>query len=186
VGRQAEPPCEAASLMPALASRSDLRLPVLIVLLALVGTAFFVMWPWLHPSPEEALEEFLTATDVAEDQLLCPLVRSGRAAVPFVLGRVRDPEMPRRRYALSFLGSGDYVEAVPTLVALVQESGEKDYVRADALAALFHIDEVKGRASARAYAARTDLLGHTARAVLQRELAPFRMSYWDALWCRHD
>jgi hypothetical protein len=47
--------------------------------------------------------------------------------------------MPRRRYALSFLGEGNYSQALPALEAIALDETEKNYFRADALKAIYHL-----------------------------------------------
>src|SRR5438552_648446 len=109
--------------------------------------------------PRAALDDFYSDAGRAEDQLIDPLVLNGRRVVPLVIEAVKDRCMPRRRYAISFLGSGRYREAVPVLEGILGDSSEIDYFRADALEALFQIDTSRAKAIALGHQSRTDYLG---------------------------
>lgn len=157
---------------------------VLLASLVLVCITAGVLWaavarPW-H-SPEQILARFYSYA-ASEDELMDPLILGGKKVVPVVVSKLIEPEMPRRRYAIAFLGNGRYAEALPVLKNILEEEREIDYVRADALEAIYRIDQQLGLTSARSYANRADRLGRMSEQILRE---PSRLeghrSYLDAL-----
>src|SRR5262245_45882955 len=83
-------------------------------------------------SAEGALNRFYTYGNdpddaVAEDMLMDPLIVAGEKVVPLVIREIKNKEMPRRRYAIGFLGNGSYKQALPALEDIFQDLSEKDY-----------------------------------------------------------
>jgi HEAT repeat protein len=118
----------------------------------------------LGPAPEKALAQFYSQ-QAPEELLTKPLAGAGREIVPVVLRELPNKEMPRRRYAIQFLGEGKYRDALPALEAILDDESEQDYFRADALEAISSIDPLRGRQLAALHAARSDYLGVSAKAL---------------------
>jgi len=115
--------------------------------------------------PENALKRFYDSNG-PEDTLMDPLILAGDGVVPLVLKEIKNKEMPRRRYAIGFLGNGSYKEALPELETVLHDSTEKDYFRGDALQSIYMIDESKGRKLAEEWKDEQDYLGEISRRVL--------------------
>lgn len=110
-----------------------------IALVVLAGST----WAWIRnpfSTPEAALATFYGGEARPECMLIDPLRRAGRAVVPLVIAALPDRAMPRRRYAIGFLGEGGYREALPALEAILRDATELDHVRGDALLAISGID----------------------------------------------
>lgn len=157
---------------------------ILFASIALVCITVGVLWavvamPW--QSPEQVLARFYSYT-APEEELMDPLILSGKEIVPMVVSKVIQPDMPRRRYAIGFLGNGRFSEALPVLRNILEDEREKDYVRADALKAIYQIDQQLGIASAKLYADRSDGLGRISQQLLiEPSTATSFRSYLDAL-----
>jgi hypothetical protein len=74
-----------------------------------------------------------------------PLKAEGRDVVPLVIRDLPNRAMPRRRYAIAFLGYGQYAEALPALEKILTDPTEIDYFRADALLAIYEISPTRAR-----------------------------------------
>lgn len=136
--------------------------------------------PWA--TPESVLKDFSTNAS-AEDMMMDPLILGGRKVVPIVIMEVPRREMPRRRYAIGFLGNGGYVEAIQTLTSILADENDDVYVRSDALKAIFQISPSDGLALAQRYSFRQDSLGNMARQVIDRtQVVTEKRSYLDALF----
>src|SRR5215203_4806639 len=59
----------------------------------------------LHHDPNSALERFYSFKGM-EEELMDMLILAGDDVVPLVLTEIENKEMPRRRYAIGFLGNG--------------------------------------------------------------------------------
>lgn len=137
-------------------------------------------------SPEAALEAFYK-NNGPEDTLMDPLILAGERVVPLVTKEVKNKEMPRRRYAIAFLGNGSYREALPVLQTIVQDSSEADYFRGDALISIYQIDETLGRELAQKYNGEENALGNVSNRVLTGDTElKGRRSYLDAVAGKHD
>ena len=135
--------------------------------------------------PEEAFREFLQA-EAAEDQLTDPLVLAGPRVQPLVSAAIVDPALPRRRYAIGYLGCAGYKPAAPALRAIVLGESEHDYFRADALQALWQLDRAEGRKLASRYVGRPDHLGAVASGLLGGSWVPSCRTWLDAFFHNHD
>ena len=158
--------------------------------LSLLALAGLVLW-WcvaVGPlrDPEAALADFHTARNRAEDQLTDPLVLAGPGVRPLVLAAIRDPESPRRRYAIGFLGCAGYERAASALREIIADGEEKNYYRADALVALWQLDPTEGLHLAKVYARQSDFLGETARRIVAGRPLIYCRSWLDAWLGRHD
>ena len=161
------------------------------LLMALGGTLIgaWLALPWLRPSPEQAIRRFhaqLDDSDTAEDQLRCPLIRAGSAVCSPLVGEVvRNREAPLRRYAIAALGDLACADAFAPLSGIFQDTTEKDYVRADALVALWNIDRQQSGPLVAEWSALPGVIGTAARRLIQGDTDP-PLGYWDAFFCRHQ
>lgn len=94
-------------------------------------------------SPELALESFYKR-EVAEDQIMDPLILAGPDVVPLLARELPSPEMPNRRYAIGALGNIGSKAALPILEQLARSTSEVDYIRCDAVTAIAMIDHQQG------------------------------------------
>jgi hypothetical protein len=137
-------------------------------------------------TPEEALQSFYSQNG-AEDMLMDPLILAGDKVVPLVINEVKSPDMPRRRYAILFLGNDKYINALPVLEQILADNSEKDYFRGDALISIYKIDNISGKKLAASFANNEGYLGLMSKAVLGgSEYANKRRSYIDALRGWHE
>jgi hypothetical protein len=160
--------------------------------LLIIGLTFVVcgvIWiatvkPWL--TPEQTLQRFYSNV-AAEDTLMDPLILRGKKVVPLIMGEVQRRDMPRRRYAIGFLGNGPYPEAISSLEKILGDETEKDYIRGDTLKAIYQIDSSQGIKNAELYVTREDTLGEMARQIRKGSaVATDRRSYLQALLGMHD
>lgn len=120
-------------------------------------------------SPEDALKDFYEGKYRAEDQLKDPLILNGRRVLPLILKELPNKDMIRRRYAIGYIGDGGYVEALPTLLAILEDETELNYFRADALEAIFQIDNKLSIKLAEQYVDEPDLFGRVATQIVKGE-----------------
>ncbi len=130
---------------------------------------------------------------IAEDEWADPLILTGRGAVPSILAEVTNRSMPRRHYAIWYLGLSGDRRSLPVLETILNDVTESEYARADALVAIAMIDEAQGLALARRYEShegiavirrmeQTTYLGRSADELLyMHNLPDLRRSYLDAL-----
>jgi hypothetical protein len=138
-------------------------------------------------NPDEALEDFYEARDRAEDQLIDPLILTGRRVVPLVLKGIPDKGMRLRRYAIGFLGNGRYSEALPMLEVILNDESEMYYIRADALEAIFQISQTRAKELAPNFVNGQESLGEVAGEIVAgKNPISFKRSYWDAFRHVHD
>ncbi len=158
----------------------------LVLLLVLLGGLWaFLQGPFRDPA--DAMRDFLDGRGRFEDQLTDPLVLAGPRVRPLVLSAIADREMKHRRYALSYLGCAGYAPAREPLRRILSDETERDYFRADALEALWRLDQTEGNALALACRSREDLLGQMAERLIDagRPWAECR-SWFAALTRRHE
>lgn len=96
------------------------------------------------------LHEFYTEI-VPEVVIGHQLREAGRPIVPYVLREVQKKEMPRRGYAILSLGIISDRRAIPILQRIFEDKSETDYIRGDALRAIWHMDNELGKTLARDY-----------------------------------
>ena len=155
--------------------------------LVAIGLCLVFGYRSLRPSPEDAWHRFLTSTNLAEDQLMDPLIMAGADVLPIVIEQVSNPELPGRRYAITFLGHQSCQQAVPTLERILMSDAEADIFRGDCLQSLAMIDPDLGNRYAQRFAEQDGYLGQRARELLaDSDTLPPRRTYWDALFGRHD
>lgn len=158
---------------------------ITLVLVALMG----LWWAFEEGplrNPHEALKDFYEAKDRAEDQLMDPLILAGSDVVPLVISELPNKEMRLRRYAIGFLGNGQYAQALPTLQAILSDESEIYYFRADALEAIYQISPERAKALAPQYVSGEELLGRVAQEIVAgKNPIYFERSYSDAFWHVH-
>ncbi|MEK6280591.1 MAG: hypothetical protein AABN95_09590 [Acidobacteriota bacterium] len=116
-----------------------------------------------------------------------PLILAADRVVPVVLKEVKNKNMPRRRYAIGFLGNGSYKEALVVIEPILSDPTEEDYIRGDALHSVFLIDASRAREFAERYKDEENYLGEISRRVINgdNELKKIR-TFADALAGKHE
>ena len=151
-----------------------------------VGCGLLALVTSCKTSPEAALDHFYKSTG-PEDTLMDPLILAGETVVPLVVREVNNKNMPRRRYAIGFLGNGSYREALPVLKTILQDTGEEIHFRGDALHSIYQIDESLAREFAEKYQDEQEYLGDISRRVLAGDdQLRERRSYLDAWRGKHE
>ena len=131
----------------------------IIVFCALV----IALW-WQWPIDENnVMRDFMYGENRMESQLTIPLERAGSKILPSVLEAIQDREMPRRRYAILFIGAETYEPALPILQRILEDETEIWYFRADALEAIYRIDQERAFELSPSYFDGPELLGRYAR-----------------------
>jgi len=100
---------------------------------------------------------------VTEDMQMDPLIVARGDVVPDVLTAVAAISMPKRRYAIAFLGNSGRREAIPLLERILRDEREDPLFRGDALDAIAMIDAGRSRQLAPEFSVRSDYLGSVAR-----------------------
>lgn len=137
-------------------------------------------------APVDALADFYKANGRAEDQIIDPLVLAGSDVVPVVIEAIADGDMPRRRYAITFVGIARRRDAIPVLAKILNDETEIYYMRADALGALYRIDPAVAELHARRYSKRSDSLGQVATEISSGSYSPaYDRTWWDAFRSVH-
>ena len=134
------------------------------VVLALVALHFILL-----PSPEEVLEDFYDLSeesDRTESMLANPLRAHAGLVKDLVIREIANKNMRYRRYAIIFLGQCRIREALPALLAILNDETEDEVYRGDALRSIFFIDKEQGLALAQAYRTGEDFLGYRAQKIL--------------------
>ena len=161
-----------------------------IAVVALTGAillALYLLTPLCQIAPwksgEEILNEFCKDNhDLKESELIDILIVNSEKVCPVVCKKIKDKNMPHRRYAILFLGHERYLPAKAVLLEILSDETESELYRADALISLYQLDQSEGKKYAAKYQARSDHLGDTAKSVLKGESCfPSRRSFWNAL-----
>ena len=98
-----------------------------------------------------------------------PLIAAGKDMTSAICEAVLHQDMQFRRYAIGALGFIGDPRALPTLDQILEDASVIDYVRGDALKAIYGIDRDEGHRRAQTYANDTTALGDVARAVEKDE-----------------
>lgn len=114
-----------------------------VLLLALIAWLCVDLYSNIPKSPELALKSFYER-EVAEDQIMDPLILSGPGVIPLLQKELTNPGMTNRRYAIGALGNLGNKSALPILGNLASKKSEIDYIRCDALVAIGMIDYQEG------------------------------------------
>jgi len=133
-----------------------------------------------HSTADEVMEDFYEAKNRAEDMLMDPLIVNSDLVKYRVIEEIKDKNMNKRRYAIQYLGNEKIKEALPTLIAILEDESEIDYFRADALDSIYLIDEGLGLSKAEKYKNREDSLGKKSWLILEGIHLPLIRSYEDA------
>lgn len=158
----------------------------MLFILALALGVGALVYTQVRPSPESVFADFCHSKSRAEDMLIDPLLLHANRVAPLVIVEIENKDMPRRRYAIGFLGQAGRHEALPILRRILADSAEADYFRADALQAINLIDPVEGNRLALDFLSSSNLLGHVARRMRDGSLAQPRRTYWQALTGFHE
>ena len=153
--------------------------PCIVVLIAIIAACSRAD----APAPEVALARFY-ANEEPECTLKFPLYAGTPGVIPLVIQAIHDPEMPKRRYAISYLGEVGAADATDELLAILENDSEKDYFLADALEALQAIDPDRARELAPRYVAGPGLLGVFAKDIASGCVIGQRKTAWDRFWDR--
>lgn len=124
-------------------NKLKVALAIAVVLLAVIAWFGMVLYSDIPESPELALKSFYER-EVAEDQIMDPLILAGPSVIPLVEKEIANPDMMNRRYAIGALGNLGSKAALPVLEKLARAKSEVDYIRCDALAAIGMIDHQEG------------------------------------------
>lgn len=116
---------------------------IAIVLLAFIAWLGGSLHSNITGSPTLALKTFYER-EVAEDQIMDPLILAGPKIIPLLQKEVVNPDMPNRRYAIGALGNLRSKATLSTLEKLVATKSEAAYIRCDALTAIGMIDPEEG------------------------------------------
>jgi hypothetical protein len=136
-------------------------------------------------SHKRALEQFYRY-DGPEEALMDPLILAGEKVVPLVISSIKNKEMPKRRYAIGFLGNGSYSQAIPALEEILTDVSEKDYIRADALISIYQINATVAVKYAERYKTDTGHHGDISREIVANSLTlPQKRTYSDAISAKH-
>ena len=140
---------------------------------------------------DEAFSKFYS--DVAEDQLMDPLILAGKKVLPLLLEKISDKNMPKRRYAIGAIGNIGDASAIPILIDILDDPGEEDYFRCDAFLAIAMISREYGYKLAQQYEDNTnECLARLSNALLSndpdlwKKANYMKRSYWQALLGRHS
>jgi len=166
--------------------KSSSRLLRIACIVSVMAVAF-VSWGIVRSNPEKAYWEFCYSEHRAEDQLMDPLILCGKNVIPLVTSSIKNPEMPRRLYAIHFLGNSRAVEALPTLRSILQSKEERDGIRAGALLAIAMIDLSEGKARVKGLRMNGGIIGDIANGILMEDEELLRRrTYFEALLRSHD
>jgi hypothetical protein len=137
--------------------------------------------------PHAAMRDFYEASERAEDQLMDPLILNGRRVVPLVIAEVSNKGMTLRRYAIGFLGNGQYRDAMPVLEQILADESERDYFRGDALEAIYRISPSRARELAPRHLEDQESLGRIAQDIAAGQSpVQWTRSYWQAFRHVHE
>lgn len=131
--------------------------------------------------PNTALAQFY-ASEGPECTLKLPLQEATPEVIPLVAEAIRDPRMPKRRYAIGYLGDVGASEATEQLQAILENGAEADYFRADALIALQAIDQSRAGTLSRKHLSELGLFGEVARSIASGQTMGERKSAWVRFW----
>ncbi len=158
-----------------------------IIVLIVFCVSLLLVWAFLRswPTVDHVMADFHKAEGRAEDMLMDPLILHADLVKHRVINDIKNPEMDKRRYAITFLGNEKFFEALSVLESILNTESEKDFFRGDALESIFRIDETKGKQLASIHSASQDYLGRIARGLLDGSHKPYMRTKTDALIGRH-
>ena len=130
---------------------------------------FFATYLLIRPTAESVMREFYEG-ERYEGWIAAPLKNHTSLVKWRVIEDIADKNMRYRAYAMGFLGECNVTEALPALLAILDDQTEKAVFRADALEAIFLLDPTRAMALADRYAEREDRLGYIAKHVKSGKL----------------
>ena len=104
-----------------------------------------------------------------EPEIDDPLIEAGPKMVPAICEAVVHQDMKYRRYAIGALGYIGDRRALPTLQATLDDGGETELVRGDALISIYRIDRALGTRNARQYRHADAFIAHVSDAILRKD-----------------
>ncbi len=107
---------------------------------------------------EKALQDFYNYNGF-HDKMTEPLYKGGEKVIPLVIEKVKDKNMPHRLNAIGFLGKPKNYEALPVLIEILKDESENNYLRKEALWAVYQIEVKIALDFAYKYQNREDDLG---------------------------
>jgi hypothetical protein len=112
-----------------------------LIVIALIPIGYrFAIYPLsLYLSPSKAITEFHTR-ESAEDQIIHPLIISGKKVLPLLKKEIQDKKMDKRGYAILAVGRIGWKEDLNFLKEILYDESEDSIIRYDALMAIFLID----------------------------------------------
>lgn len=125
-----------------------------------------------HSTADEVMQDFYDAKDRAEDMLMDPLIVNSDLVKHRVIEEIKNKSMDKRRYAIGYLGNEKIKEALLTLIVILDDESEIDYFRADALESIYQINKKEGLSKAEKYTKKVDLLGQTAKTIMDGAYTP--------------
>ncbi len=128
---------------------------------------------------------YLNDAGRAEDMLMDPLILHTDLVKDRVIAEVVDRTIPKRLYAIGFLGVAGVTEALPVLRTILADESEEDTFRRVALTSIYQISPEEGLTLAKQYQARSDDLGSAAGEIVDGSARIFTRTYWEAFWGRH-
>ena len=171
-------------------SRFELMLPNILLATPVVVVALAALWIFtVGPmrDPESALRDFYEREDRGEEQMCDPLILVGPRVVPLVLADLPKQGMPRRLYAIRFLGNGRYRWALPVLGQLLGDDAENVSFRVEAFRAIYQIWPDRARQLAPTYGYGHDQLARVAADIAaNRDPGCWTRTYWQALRHQHS
>ncbi len=155
------------------------------VFLCVFGGAF--LWisarMGLFCKPEVLVERFFE-NDVPESCIIDVLILSGDKTCPMLNKLILDRDIPRRGYAILFLGIRRFGPAIPNLIKIIEDQTEPDYIRGNALISVYQMAPVRAKALAKNYGSGEGRLAQIAGDVRQGLLHPKERSFFSALFYR--
>jgi hypothetical protein len=126
-----------------MSKKTSIAIAVSVFILVVAGLFGVSLYSNIPKSPEVALQTFYER-EVAEDQIMDPLILAGPGVLPLLEKEVARADMPNRRYAIGALGNLGSKASLPTLEKLARSTVEIDFIRCDALTAIAMIDHQQG------------------------------------------
>lgn len=132
-------------------------------------------------SAQIALEKFYNFQG-EETANMDPLILAGEKVVPLLLEEIKNRNMPKRRYAIGFLGNGEYIQSIPVLEKILNSSDETDIYRGDALLSIYQINKELGMKYAKEHKDDQNFVGEIAQDIIRNaSYIHERRTYADAL-----
>lgn len=132
-------------------------------LFIIITLVVMILKPW--KSPESWLEDFYSNSS-SEEKIIDPLLLAGQKVIPLVLTSIKDKEMKKRRYAIEFLGYSGEKKSLLVLQEIFNDKSEKDYIRGDALEAIYHIAPESGKKIAHNYSYEEEYISMVAKEII--------------------